>query len=817
MASQAALELLVSLKDEASKGLDGIAEKGSILHNALGFVAGGAITAGIGAIGGGLTDLFTSSLQESKDAAAGMAQLDSVLASTGGKAGVMKDMVLQLSDELSSSGGLSMATDDAVLKGENLLLTFTNIGSDVFPAATQTMVDMAQAMGTDVSGGAIQLGKALNDPVAGISALSRVGVTFSQSQKDMIKSMMDVGNTAGAQKVILAELSKEFGGSAANAAETFDGKMMTLSESFNNVKQGIGDALMPMLTTLVGFLSSPAVMQTIQDLANGLINGISAGFDLVGKAAAIVGPLLAPIFDAIGAFVGTISSGGDIFGGFTTFLSDIGKGLAGLGQTVISAIGSALPGIIDQLGKWGKAFIDWIGPMVGPALAALGGFISDALKWIAGQIPGIVTTLLGWAKAFVDWVGPMIPVALKALGDFAGEALKWISDQIPTIVTTLLGWAAAFIGWVAPMIPGWLTAIAEFIAGVLGWIVAKIPDLVTALLDWAKAFVEWIGPMIPKWLAAAAGFMGQALQWLLDQIPTIVNTLLEWAKAFIGWIAPMIPPALLALGGVLLSITGWIVTDALPAIVKQLLQWGLAFVGWVAGVLIDLPGKLVGIGGALLKWIAGAIPDIVKALLGWVGAFFGWIGDVVKGIGAELGKIAKAIGDWAGGAAKGVGDVIGGAFDSLKGVAQAVVAPIRAVIDGIMAAIKAAQDAFDYLVGNVRSGVTAPLPPYVPPAAAPANPHAPGGARDPGRASGGPVHPDMTYLVGERGPELFTPATSGYITPNSLLGTSQGGDTCITVNVNNPSPGTDGYGLAMLIAQTLSEELAFNDRVVHAR
>jgi hypothetical protein len=61
-----------------------------------------------------------------------------------------------------------------------------------------------------LSGQAIQLGKALNDPIAGISALSRVGVTFTEEQKATIESMVKMGDVAGAQKLILAELAREF-------------------------------------------------------------------------------------------------------------------------------------------------------------------------------------------------------------------------------------------------------------------------------------------------------------------------------------------------------------------------------------------------------------------------------------------------------------------------------------------------------------------------------------------------------------------------------------------------------------------------------
>jgi len=54
----------------------------------------------------------------------------------------------------------------------------------------------------------------------------------------------------------------------------------------------------------------------------------------------------------------------------------------------------------------------------------------------------------------------------------------------------------------------------------------------------------------------------------------------------------------------------------------------------------------------------------------------------------------------------------------------------------------------------------------------------------PGRASGGPIAGGgMPYLVGERGPELFTPSSSGTITPNNALGGNN-----ITINVQGADP-----------------------------
>ena len=161
MPSQAIIELLVRLKDEAKEGISGI---GSALGN-IGDAARGA-QAIFGAIEGAGQALFGEAMQAQE----GMAQLDAVLASTGGKAGVTRDQVLALSNSLSASNGLSKYADDAVLASENLLLTFTNIGSTTFPRAAQAAVDMAAKLGGEPVAQSVALGKALNDPVKGVTA-----------------------------------------------------------------------------------------------------------------------------------------------------------------------------------------------------------------------------------------------------------------------------------------------------------------------------------------------------------------------------------------------------------------------------------------------------------------------------------------------------------------------------------------------------------------------------------------------------------------------------------------------------------------------
>jgi hypothetical protein len=184
-----------------------------------GALAGAALFAGAAA---GAIAFGAKSVELAKEQIAVEAQLASVIASTGSAAGLTADQVKAMASELQNVTNFG---DEATLTGQNMLLTFKNIGGDIFPRVTEAMLDMNVAMGQDMKTSAIQLGKALNDPIAGLGALSRVGVQFTEDQKAMVASMVEAGNVAGAQALILTELEGQFGGSA-RAAREADGGMI---------------------------------------------------------------------------------------------------------------------------------------------------------------------------------------------------------------------------------------------------------------------------------------------------------------------------------------------------------------------------------------------------------------------------------------------------------------------------------------------------------------------------------------------------------------------------------------------------------------
>jgi hypothetical protein len=211
--------------------------------------------------GGGIVELaqklfgfFSDSRQEALGSAKASADLDTTLRSTAHAAGLTAAEIRKIGEERAK---VTLFDDDETNKASALLLTFTNIKKGVFEEAMPAIQDLATKMGgdgpADMKGAAIQVGKALNDPIAGISALSRVGVSFTAQQKEQITQMVKAGNAAGAQKLILAELNKEFGGSA-EAARKAAGGMATLSMWFGEFKETVGGEVNAVLDTLSQWL-----------------------------------------------------------------------------------------------------------------------------------------------------------------------------------------------------------------------------------------------------------------------------------------------------------------------------------------------------------------------------------------------------------------------------------------------------------------------------------------------------------------------------------------------------------------------------------
>lgn len=274
------LAIVLSLRDKASlgiqkidKGFAGLAKRTEKLRASLGKVREGlvkGIKVGAAVAAGGIAFLAFNvragieSLAELEDV---QKQTQAVLKSTGKAAGVTADEVRSLAEKYED---LTTVDDKVIQRGENLLLTFTNVRKKAFEPATQAALDMAAALRMDTSSAFRTVGRALNDPIAGMSRLARAGVTFTEQQKKVITRLVETGRSAEAQRIILRRLNTQFGGSATAAANGYRGQMRRLDDAVETLRQSLARGLLPALTNIArkagNFLKSDKVVKQVDEI-----------------------------------------------------------------------------------------------------------------------------------------------------------------------------------------------------------------------------------------------------------------------------------------------------------------------------------------------------------------------------------------------------------------------------------------------------------------------------------------------------------------------------------------------------------------------
>jgi phage-related protein len=489
--------------DNVSGGFGNMLKQG--LANAAGFAV---FNVGAKAVGF-LKDQFADTLQVAIQHQQIMSQTAQVIKSTGDASGMTAQSISDLAMSLSK---VTPFSDDVIQSGQNILLTFTGIGKDVFPQTTKTMLDMAQAMGMDTKSAAMQLGKALNDPAQGLSALSREGVTFSEKQKEMIKHMVAVGNTAGAQKIMLAELQKEFGGSAQAAGKTFGGQLQILKNNLEDVKQKIGTALLPILGQFTGWISSSAMP---------LISGFGAA---VGNAMSYVGDVLRTVnlSDFIDAWKTIQTEAGYVARKF----GDLFNAASPLGN-ILSQVGSDFDPIADAIQKLAQGALDKVSGLLWDISGA---FIAVTKQTQSGKGP-----LIDIFHAFSNIANLLkgeLGKELKDLGKDAQQVGQWfMSSVVPAIKQALPGFENLGKTILTTVIPAVIQIRGIFV------------DVIQHAFEKFAPIIEKIVPPLIKFAGVLANDISNGLKFIMPYVLQAAHAIGDFAKGLMDRVAPIVSQA----------------------------------------------------------------------------------------------------------------------------------------------------------------------------------------------------------------------------------------------------------------------------------
>lgn len=195
---------------------------------------------------------FTSFIANTIAAQNEQAQLAAVLRSTGEAAGWSAEQLNEMATSMSRASTFSAGE---ITKAQTRLLSYTGIVGEQFPKAMQSVIDMAARMGMSLEQSAETIGRALDIPSQGLTALTRQGFRFTDAQKELVKQLEETGRVAEAQAIVLSALESSYGGAALAARNTFGGSMQALKNEINNLMTGDGGSLDGMHNAIEGIIN----------------------------------------------------------------------------------------------------------------------------------------------------------------------------------------------------------------------------------------------------------------------------------------------------------------------------------------------------------------------------------------------------------------------------------------------------------------------------------------------------------------------------------------------------------------------------------
>jgi len=244
-------------------------------------------TAGLAALGAAATKFINAG----EEAATSNARIRQVADSMG----LFGDQTAAVTDKLvkqaNATARLTGVDQNQIKASQALLLTFGELAASAdatggaFDRATQLTIDMAAAGFGSATDNAKQLGKALNDPIKGISALSRSGITFTDQQKEQIRTLVESGRQFEAQDMILKAIERQVGGTAEATANSTD----KLRVGFSQMAESVGMALLPLVEKIV-----PVLIGLFEFMGDntGLIIGLAAAFGTLAGAVVAVNAIM---------------------------------------------------------------------------------------------------------------------------------------------------------------------------------------------------------------------------------------------------------------------------------------------------------------------------------------------------------------------------------------------------------------------------------------------------------------------------------------------------------------------------------------------
>lgn len=168
-----------------------------------------SIGAAFGAVIGAIS--FDAIVKAAHEAEKASVRLDAVIRATGNSAGFARAQLDAMADSMANA---TQFDDEAFRNAAGNIIRFGKVTGEQFERTLKASADLAAFMGTDLPSASDTLAKALASPAQGIERLQKTVGYLDEAQIKAIKTMAEMGDTAGAQNEILLILESRLGGVA---------------------------------------------------------------------------------------------------------------------------------------------------------------------------------------------------------------------------------------------------------------------------------------------------------------------------------------------------------------------------------------------------------------------------------------------------------------------------------------------------------------------------------------------------------------------------------------------------------------------------
>lgn len=558
------------VQGELAKGFgaaDGDIEKaGKKAGGKWGAAAKVAAVAGVAALAAGVVKVFNTGLEELKFGEQINAQTQLLVDNTG-----FTMAVSEINDYTLALSKVSGVSEEELQAAGNNILKFGNVSEENYQKALDSINDLA-ATGKDASAVSEGLGKALADPATAAGKLRRMGISLTEAQEAQIATMIEAGDVAGAQGVILDSLEGTYGGMAEAAGGTLQGNINKLNNAFENMAGDLVTAVMPAVEGLVTGLQ-------------GLIEWVSANQWVIPVLATAIGVLL------VGAFIAWTAS---IWAATAALLANpitwIILGIVALiaaivllvmnWDTVVAWISEVWSGFVSWLGETFNGIATWWNELWAGIAAWVQGVWSGLVSWITGAVDGFVSWWNGlWAGVgqFFNnlWTAFLLGVQIIWTG-----FVNWIRSALMAYVAFWTGVWNGVSSFFSALWTGLVNGVRGIWSGFTSWLMGAI----NGFRSWWDGIWTGIGNAFKSVWTGIQSFIGGIWDGIVDGLRRDANNIIGIINGIISGINALIGGA-----GALIGINVKIPTIPGLATGGTITRAGLTLVGENGPELLTLP------------------------------------------------------------------------------------------------------------------------------------------------------------------------------------------------------------------------------------